>query len=249
MSYLFEVIPAIDILQGNCVRLEQGDFTRVLTYSDNPVEEAKRFERAGAPRLHIVDLEGARTGKMKEEAWIKNIVEQVSIPVQIGGGVRNFKKIEALLKLGVDRVILGTMALTDPGLVKKACKAFGNRIFISVDAKKGYVTTEGWRKTSTTLATDLAQELAGWGIQGILYTDIAKDGMLRGPNLAGIQALAASTSIPMLASGGISTYQDIQTLKKLAPSGIIGCIVGKAFYAGSLSPEEVFEQVGADVTE
>ena len=239
MKEKFEVIPAIDLLQGKAVRLEQGDFKKVTVYSERPVEVAKQFEKAGATRLHIVDLEGARVGTLQEKENIERIVKSISIPVEVGGGIRETNTIQQLLTLGVDRVILGTSALKNPSLIQQACKQFGKNLYISLDAKKGNIATEGWVETSSMKATEWIKEIETWGVQGIIYTDISRDGMLQGPNFEAIQALAQSTPLPIIASGGISTKKDVEKLKQLATLGVIGCIIGKALYTGALQLKDL----------
>ncbi len=227
------IIPAIDLKDGRCVRLRQGDLQAETIYSDDPSSMAVQWERRGAQMLHLVDLNGAVEGQPKNMAGIEAIVKAVSIPVQVGGGVRDLEIIRRYLDGGVRRVVLGTAALRDRGLLERACSLYPSRILVGLDARNGKVAVQGWTSQSETLATDLLQSLAEFALAGVIYTDIARDGMLQGPNLAALREIAARSSMPVIASGGITKAEDIQAIKSLGPR-IEGAIVGKALYDGKL---------------
>lgn len=228
---MFEIIPAVDILGGKCVRLEQGKFSSKTVYFKNPVEAALKWEKEGAHRLHLVDLDGARTGIPKNLSKVKKIVEAVKIPVQLGGGIRHFEQIEAIIKMGVDRVILGTSAIYNPNLLERACKKFGGRIIVSIDAKDNKVAAKGWKVISNKDIIGFAKEAVKFGIKRFVYTDISKDGMLEGPNFERIQNFAREVKAAVIASGGISSKSDIEKLRAIK---IEGCIIGKAIYSGAI---------------
>jgi len=233
---MFEVIPAIDLLDGKCVRLKQGRYDAETIYSINPVEIALKWEATGAQRLHLVDLDGARTGIPKNIEIIKTITRELKIPVQVGGGIRNLTLIQELLDFGVDRVILGTTAVKNPNVLSQYCEKFDDKIAVAIDAKNGKAATEGWVKISKKDIVTLAQEAVEFGVRRFIYTEISRDGMLEGPNFEGIQNFAAAVSVPVIASGGISSKEDIEKLKEL---GIEGAIVGKALYEGRIKLEEI----------
>lgn len=231
-----EIIPAIDIRGGRCVRLDQGDYDRETVFADDPVEVARRWEKAGARRLHVVDLDGARDGKPQNEDVIRRVIEAVSIAVQVGGGVRDVAAIDRYVKAGADRVALGTAAVKDQTTLVNAVSLFRKRIIVGVDARDGMVATEGWRETSAVRALDLVRQLSEFGVERIFYTDISRDGMLGGPNFPAIQEMvehAAGLPSPMavIASGGVSA---VEHLKRLRLIGVEGAIVGKALYTGDL---------------
>jgi phosphoribosylformimino-5-aminoimidazole carboxamide ribotide isomerase len=232
-----EIIPAIDIRAGRCVRLDQGDYDRETVFADDPVEVARRWQAAGAPRLHVVDLDGARDGKPGNEDIIRRVISSVDIPVQVGGGNRDVAVIGRYVEAGADRVALGTVAIKDPTVLIHALGIFpGERIFVGVDARDGLVATEGWTETSTTRALDLIKQLSDFGVRRIFYTDITSDGMLKGPNFPALNEVvehAAGFGIPMavIASGGVSTVDHIRRLKLI---GVEGVIIGKALYTGDL---------------
>ncbi|MFA4967695.1 MAG: 1-(5-phosphoribosyl)-5-[(5-phosphoribosylamino)methylideneamino]imidazole-4-carboxamide isomerase [Candidatus Margulisiibacteriota bacterium] len=233
---MFEVIPAVDILDGKCVRLKQGKFSDQTTYYENPVEAAKLWESKGATRLHVVDLNGARTGMPENIEIIKEIVKSVNIPVQAGGGLRRMDLIEEMIKIGVARVILGTSAIFNHNLLSSVCEKFEEKIAVAVDAKNDKVVANGWTNVSSKNVYALAQEAVSLGVQRFIYTDISRDGMLEGPNFAAIHKFAASVDVPVIASGGISSKEDIEKLKELK---IEGCILGVALYVGAVKLEEV----------
>ena len=232
------VIPAIDLKDGKCVRLEQGLMERDTVFNDNPGAQARAWQDQGAELLHIVDLDGAFAGEPKNRAAIEAIVRAVSIPTQLGGGIRDIATIEAYLALGISRVIIGTAAQRNPELVKEACLKFPGRIVVGIDAKNGMVAVQGWAEVTGITAVDLARKFEGFGVAAIIYTDISRDGMLQGPNLEATRQLAESISIPVIASGGLSTLQDIKNLLTVESSGVIGVITGKAIYTGAINLAE-----------
>jgi phosphoribosylformimino-5-aminoimidazole carboxamide ribotide isomerase len=231
-----EVIPAIDIRGGRCVRLEQGDYARETVYSDDPVAMARRWQEAGAPRLHVVDLDGARDGRPRNEPVVQAILDAVSIPVQVSGGVRDVAVIDLYLQAGADRVALGTVAVKDQTVLVNAVSLFRERILVGVDARDGVAATEGWREQSETPALELVKQLSELGVRRIFYTDISRDGALRGPNFLAIQEVvehAGGLPSPMavIASGGVS---EVEHVRRLALIGVEGVIIGKALYTGAL---------------
>lgn len=230
------VIPAIDLKEGKCVRLLQGRMEDATVYSDNPAETAKRWEAEGAELLHIVDLDGAFTGGMKNLSAIEAIRKAIRIPIEVGGGIRDMERIEKLLSLGVNRIILGTVAVEKPELVKEACKKYSGKILVGIDAKNGFVATKGWVEVTQIKAKELALMMQGYGAAGIIYTDISKDGMLSGPNIEATREMVESLNIPVIASGGISSIDDIKRLFEI--KGLWGAITGKAIYSGSLNLRE-----------
>lgn len=232
------IIPAIDLRAGKCVRLVKGRLDRETVYSDDPAAMAKLWEKLGAPRLHVVDLDGAFSGRPKNLDTITEIVRAVNIPVQVGGGIRDLDIAQALFDLGVERVILGTVVIQHPDLVAEACTRFGDRIIIGIDARDGKVAIEGWGVTAEKGATELAEDMRRSGAQRVIFTDIRRDGTLQGPNLKAIEDLVKETKMKVIASGGVSTADDIRALKKLEPLGVEGVIVGKSLYAGTVKLEE-----------
>lgn len=228
-----KLFPAIDIKNGQCVRLRQGDFRDVLVYSDVPLKVAKEWEASGASFIHVVDLDGALVGHTVNEAVIKDIVENINIPIQLGGGIRSIKDIENKLNLGIERVIIGTKAAIDPGFMKEAVAIFGpDRIIAGIDAKDGIVAVEGWERLSHYNAVSLALEMKKVGVKTIIYTDIAKDGMLQGPNLHYTAEIVEETGLNVIASGGISSLKDLETLKEI---NVHGAIIGKALYENKIN--------------
>lgn len=239
-----EVIPAIDILGGQCVRLYQGDYGQVQTFDENPESVARRWVEAGATRLHLVDLDGAKAGKPVNQAAIAAITQAVPIPVQVGGGLRDRQCVAELLDLGVQRVILGTVAVEQPDLVQQLGQEFPGQIVVGIDARNGKVATRGWLETSAVMATDLAQRMAVAGAAAIIYTDIHRDGTLQGPNLEALRELATAVKIPVIASGGVSSLTDLFNLLALEPLGVTGAIIGRAIYTGEVSLQEAVRAVG-----
>jgi len=232
------ILPAIDLKEGKCVRLEQGLMEKDTVYSDDPGAQARAWQEQGGEYLHIVDLDGAFAGVPKNEAAIRAIVAAIDIPCELGGGIRDLTTIEAYLALGVDRVILGTIAQQNPALVAEACKLFPGKIVVGIDAKDGLVAVRGWADVTATRATDLAKQMEGFGVAAIIYTDIARDGMMQGPNIAATKSLAEAIRIPVIASGGISSLDDIRNLRAIEASGVVGAITGKAIYSGALDLRE-----------
>ena len=234
-----EVIPAIDIKDGKCVRLKQGDFNREKIYGENPVEMAEYWEQKGAKRLHVVDLDGAKEGRPVNLDLIENIVSKLNIPLQLGGGIRSLEIMNKYLERGVDRVITGTLALKSPETVEEAVNKFGTKkIVAGVDAREGKVTVEGWLEESEQQIYEVINDLKERGITTFIYTDISKDGMLEGPDLKGLEELMGIKNINLIASGGISSLEDIKNLSKI---GIKQAIVGKALYDGKLNPEQLWD--------
>ncbi|MDX2495548.1 MAG: 1-(5-phosphoribosyl)-5-[(5-phosphoribosylamino)methylideneamino]imidazole-4-carboxamide isomerase [Desulfuromusa sp.] len=232
------ILPAIDLKEGRCVRLEQGLMDKDTVYSDDPAAQAKTWQEQGGEFLHIVDLDGAFAGVPKNKAAIKSIVDAIDIPSELGGGIRDLETIEAYLDLGITRVILGTVAKENPELVKEACRKFPGQIVVGIDAKKGLVAVRGWADVTEKKATEMAKEMEGFGVEAIIYTDITRDGMMQGPNIEATKALAEAISIPVIASGGLSTLEDIQRLLEIESSGITGVITGKAIYSGAIDLRE-----------
>jgi phosphoribosylformimino-5-aminoimidazole carboxamide ribotide isomerase len=232
--------PAIDLKDGQCVRLVKGDMAQATVFNADPADQAATFAAAGAQWLHLVDLNGAFAGKPVNASAVEAILKVVTIPVQLGGGIRDLARIEDWLGRGIARVILGTVALKNPALVKEACRKFPGRIAVGIDAKGGKVAVEGWAETSDVTALDLARKFEDAGIAAIVFTDIDRDGLMQGVNLANTAALARSISIPVIASGGVSAMADIDALIAIAPStrvkggGIAGVISGRALYDGHL---------------
>lgn len=229
----FEVIPAIDLLDGCCVRLRQGRYDAATVYARDPGAQAARFAAHPIPRLHVVDLDGAKAGRPCNGPAVRAIVDAVGdVPVQLGGGIRSLEAVEESLAAGVDRVVLGTVALRDPGLVSEAAARFPGRIAVGIDARDGCVAVEGWTRTSDLLVADVAKRFEDAGVAALIHTDIARDGMLGGPNLEATAALAAAVSIPVILSGGIRDEDDLA--QAAAASRVAGAIVGRALYTGDV---------------
>ncbi len=233
------VIPAIDLKDGQCVRLLQGKREEVTTYSDDPVQTAKRWVHEGAELIHIVDLDGAFTGDQKNIGNIKRIREAVEVKLQVGGGIRDMERIYHLLSIGVDRVILGTAAIKTPELLRKACERFYGKIFVGIDAKNGRVAIKGWEEVTEERAKEVAIGVQDSGASGIIYTDILRDGMLTGPNLKATEEIAESVNVPVIASGGVSSLKDIRNLMNI--KGLYGVITGKAIYTGAIDLREAIK--------
>ncbi|AVQ97930.1 1-(5-phosphoribosyl)-5-[(5-phosphoribosylamino)methylideneamino]imidazole-4-carboxamide isomerase [Oceanobacillus iheyensis] len=230
------LFPAIDIKDGKCVRLTQGDYNQQKIYSDSPLNVARQWEKQGADFIHIVDLDGAKSGISANQSLIEEIASISPIPVQVGGGIRSLETIKRYVEAGVERVIIGTAAIADRPFLKEAVKLYKDRIAVSLDARNGFVATNGWTETSTIRAIDLVKELEEIGVETIVYTDILKDGMLQGPNLEELEAMNQATNLNVIASGGVTTKEDIQQLRNLQ---LYGAIIGKALYDGTLSFEEI----------
>lgn len=238
------IIPAIDLLEGKCVRLYQGEYTRSQVFSDNPVEVAQQWVEQGASMLHVVDLDGAKEGKPINVKAIEAIVKAVSVSVQVGGGLRDHTSVNQLLDIGVKRVILGTVAVEEPELVEQLCQAFPGQILVGIDARQGWVATHGWLETSEITAVELAEKMTQLGVSSIIYTDIHRDGTLSGPNLDSLRELANRVSLPIIASGGVSSITDLLSLLALEPLGVNGVIIGRALYTGEVSLKEALQAVG-----
>ena len=230
------LIPAIDLKDGQCVRLQQGDMNRVTTFNTDPVEQALHWLEQGARRLHLVDLNGAFAGKPKNLGVVKEILQEIAgeIPVQLGGGIRDLDTIEQYIDAGMRYVIIGTAAVKNPGFLADACSSFGGHIIVGLDAKDGKVATDGWSKLTGHEVTTLARKYEDMGVESIIYTDIGRDGMLSGVNIEATVRLSQASSIPVIASGGLSNMDDIDKLCAVEEEGVIGVIAGRAIYSGDL---------------
>ena len=239
-----EMIPAIDLRGGRCVRLVQGDYDRETVFSDDPAAVAQRWAEEGAPRLHVVDLDGAREGRPVNDEAVRRIIDAVAVPVQVGGGVRDLDAVERWLAAGADRVVLGTAAVRDPSFAAEACRRHGERIVVSVDGRDGFFAAEGWRETTDQRVEDLLRRFADLGVQRFVYTDIARDGTLTSPNFEAVEALVrtAPPGVSIIASGGVA---EAAHLVRLAELGVEGAIVGRALYEGTLLLPEALAAVGA----
>ena len=235
------IIPAVDIKNGKCVRLFQGRMDEETVYSDDPAAMAKRWEDEGAEIIHVVDLDGAVEKSPRNLTSIRKIIESVNAHVQLGGGIRNEKTVRMFLDLGIKRVIIGTVAIKEPKLVKDICKAFPDQIVVGIDSRKGLVAIEGWTKTTQIKSIDLAKQFEDCGVAAINFTDIHRDGMQTGPNIDETRRLAEAVSIPVIASGGVSTIEDIINLMPLKSVGVVGVITGRALYSGSLDLKAAIE--------
>jgi phosphoribosylformimino-5-aminoimidazole carboxamide ribotide isomerase len=234
------LIPAIDLKDGHCVRLEQGDMNKATVFSEDPAAMARHWVNQGARRLHLVDLNGAFAGRPKNESAILSILKEVGdeIPVQLGGGIRDLETIERLLDDGLETIIIGTAAVKNPGFLQEACIAFGGHIMVGLDAKDGKVATDGWSKLTGHEVIDLAKKYEDYGVEAIVYTDIGRDGMLQGINIEATLRLAQAVSIPIIASGGLTNMQDIDALCDIEEDGVIGVIAGRAIYNGNINLTE-----------
>jgi len=238
------IIPAIDIKDGRCVRLQQGRAGTESVYSEDPVAVARRWEAEGAELIHIVDLDGAFSGTPKNHDLILEIVRSVKIPIQAAGGIRTIDEIGSYIRQGVSRVVLGTRVVSDRSFLETACRAFPGRISVGLDTRAGKVLVKGWTEATEQSAIELADQMNGLGILAIIFTDVQRDGMLQGPNLDAIRELARSTEIPIIASGGISSLDDIRSLLSIESSGVAGVIVGKALYTGAVKLTEALSLTG-----
>jgi len=239
------LFPAIDLKNGQCVRLEQGDMTRATVFNLDPAEQARAFASQGFEYLHVVDLDGAFAGKPVNADAVERMLKAVTMPVQLGGGIRDLKTIEAWLGKGIARVIIGTAAVRDPVLVKQAAKSFPGRVAVGLDARDGKVAVEGWAETSEVTALDIARRFEDAGIAAIIFTDIARDGLLKGLNLDATIALAESISIPVIASGGFASIADVKALLAPRAKKLAGAIAGRALYDGRLDPAEALALIRA----
>ncbi len=236
-----EVIPAIDLKGGRCVRLYQGDFDRETVFSDDPLAIARAWQEQGGQRLHLVDLDGAATGQPAHLELITTIVRELAIPVQVGGGIRTAATAESWLAAGADRVVIGTAAVKDPQMVREVCQRHGSqRVVVAVDAKDGKVAVQGWTEASSMTVLDLSKQMAAIGVLRLLYTDIARDGMLVGPDVETNALLAKETGLAVLASGGVSSVEDI---RRLVDTGVEGVVVGRALYTGAVDLAEAVAAV------
>ena len=236
------LIPAIDLKNGRCVRLLQGEADAETVYSDDPASMARSFEDAGAKRLHLVDLDGAFQGKGANLASIRSILKNISIPVQLGGGLRNFEKIEQMFDLGVSAVIVGTMAVKNPDILEEVIHYFsGEKVILGIDARNRKISIEGWQEGTEIDDVEFALHWKNLGIQRIVFTDIARDGMLNGPNLEALGDFAQRTGLKIVASGGVSSMEDLELLKTLEEDGVDQVISGKAIYEGKLNLKEIFK--------
>jgi phosphoribosylformimino-5-aminoimidazole carboxamide ribotide isomerase len=238
------ILPAIDLSDGKCVRLKQGDMNQKTVFSDDPAQMAVRWADAGAQVLHLVDLDGAMVGRSANLEAVSRILEAIEIPVELGGGLRTRDDVARVLDLGVKWAIMGTSALSKPQELKRCLKDFGDRIIVGIDARDGRVAVQGWTETSDVSALDLAHEMESLGVRRIIFTDIATDGMLAGPNVESTRAIAEAVSVDIIASGGVTTLNDLRVLKTLEPLGVVGAIVGRALYSGTIDLAEAIAEVG-----
>jgi phosphoribosylformimino-5-aminoimidazole carboxamide ribotide isomerase len=236
-----QILPAIDLRGGQCVRLRQGDYSQETVFGSDPAEMGRRWVAQGASYLHLVDLDGAKEGRPANGESVRRIIAAVDVPCQLGGGLRSEADIAEVLGWGVERVIIGTKALKDPKWFAQVCRHFPKRIILGIDARDGRVATEGWLETSECPATILAQRCADWPLAAIVYTDISRDGMLEGPNFDAMAEMARTVSTPVIASGGVTSLQDIQRLAQL---NLAGCIIGRALYEGRLTLADALAAVG-----
>ncbi len=232
------IIPAIDICQNKVVRLKQGRFNQATIYSDDPLAVALKWQAQGAERIHIVDLDGAREGRLINLDIIRRITAELTVPVEFGGGIRTFEDIEQFLDYGIDRVVLGTRAVQDKTFLERVARRWPERIIVSVDCQNGLLTQQGWTETTDIKGTDFSRQLQDIGIKTLIYTDISKDGMMSGPNCAQLKEVLTVVDIPVIASGGISSTDHIRSLLELKKDGLMGCIIGRALYEKTITLEE-----------
>ena len=240
MRHKIDIIPSIDLRDGKCVRLYQGDYNRETVFSDDPLDVALKWQGMGAPRIHIVDLDGAATGEIVNLEIIKNITSAMLIPVQLGGGIRRLETVEALLKAGLERVILGTAAVEDPGFIAEACRRYRESIIVGIDARNGNVATRGWIRETDMTAVELAKAMVKIGVGRFIYTDIERDGTLTEPNFSAIATMIDAIGLPVIAAGGISSLNHLKMLQKL---GAEGAIVGKALYTGDIQLRQALSEI------
>ncbi len=240
---MFEIIPAIDLKEGRCVRLAQGQMDRETLYYEDPLDAARMWASRQAPRIHVVDLDGAVTGSPKNLPAIERIVQTVDLPVQVGGGIRTQEDIIRYLEIGVDRLILGTLACQDPDYVQRLAETYPRKILLGLDAKEGYVAIKGWQDVTQARAVDLIKSYPDIPVAGIVYTDIQRDGMLVGPNVPATEEVCRVSPFPVIASGGVTSREDLIALAGLTGLGLAGAIVGKALYSGRLHYREAVEAV------
>ncbi|MEO1787117.1 MAG: 1-(5-phosphoribosyl)-5-[(5-phosphoribosylamino)methylideneamino]imidazole-4-carboxamide isomerase [Pseudomonadota bacterium] len=243
---LFDLYPAIDLKDGACVRLIQGDMNRVTAFNADPADQARRFQEMGFAYLHVVDLNGAFEGETANGNAVRRILAATDVPVQLGGGIRTRAQVDAWLEAGIARVILGTAALRDPGLVRSAARALPGRVIVGIDARDGMVAVEGWAESSNMAATELAKAFEGCGVAAIVATDIGRDGMKTGVNVDFTAGLASAVSIPVIASGGVAAVADITALRSARGTRpVAGAILGRALYDGDIDPSEAIKAAGA----
>ncbi|MFC1897736.1 1-(5-phosphoribosyl)-5-[(5-phosphoribosylamino)methylideneamino]imidazole-4-carboxamide isomerase [Chloroflexota bacterium] len=235
-----EIIPAIDLKGGKCVRLYQGDYDQETVFANDPVEVALEWQSLGAPRLHIVDLDGAAAGELYNLDIIKEIASTVLIPIQVGGGIRQLETVEQLLRAGIERIILGTAAVEDPKLIEEACRKFSESIIVGIDAREGHIAIQGWRQETELKAIEFTKSMVQLGVKRFIYTDISRDGTLTEPNFTTIFELVNTIKLPVIAAGGISSLNHLKMLKQL---GVEGAIVGKALYTGDINLKQALATV------
>lgn len=235
------IIPAIDLIGGKAVRLMKGDYNKVTVYNDEPAEVAKQFEAAGAKLLHVVDLDGAKDGTTANFDTVKKIIDTTGLSVEIGGGVRDIERVKKYVDIGVDRIIIGTAAVTDPEFLEEAVKLYGERIVVGVDVKDGYVAIKGWLETSELACFDFCEKLADMGVKTVICTDISKDGMMSGTNLELYRELSGRFGMNIIASGGVSSLDDVRSLARM---DIYGAILGKALYTGAVDLADAIAEAG-----
>jgi len=241
LYYKMHIIPAIDLKDGKCVRLRQGQFHDITVYYNNPEEAALKWQSEGAKVLHVVDLDGAKSGKIQNLPAIKKIRKTFHGTIEVGGGIRKLEDIELLSIAGVDRVILGTVTVENPDFTKYVCKRFPDKIIAGIDAKDGFVAVKGWLEVTNIKATELAIKMQDYGVWGIIYTDISRDGMLSGPNIEATKAVVEAVKVPVIASGGVSSIDDIIRLSEI--ESLWGVIIGKALYQGTVSLKEAIDLI------
>tara|TARA_Y100000590_G_scaffold340479_1_gene388314 strand:+ start:185 stop:904 length:720 start_codon:yes stop_codon:yes gene_type:complete len=237
------IFPAIDIKDGKCVRLVKGDFGQMTSYKNTPFDQAKIYFQSGFKNIHIVDLDGALKGESSNSNIVKEIVQNIKLKIQIGGGIRTINDVDSWVKSGVDKVIIGTAAVENKNLLKTACEKFKNKIAISLDVKDGFIFLSGWKKQTNILAIDFLKEIQNFGVSRIIYTDINKDGTKKGPNIKDTVELSSKVKIPFIISGGVSSIEDIKKIKSLNDSNIEGVIVGKSIYDGDIKISELAKQI------
>jgi phosphoribosylformimino-5-aminoimidazole carboxamide ribotide isomerase len=237
-----QIWPAIDLRGGQCVRLQQGDYGRETVFGDDPTAMARRWEAEGGRFLHLVDLDGARDGKLVNLEIVRAIVRAVGVPCELGGGVRDEASIRTLLEAGLSRVVIGTKALREPDWFRQMCRQFPNRVALGIDARNGQVATDGWLETSDVSAVAMARQFDDEPVAALIYTDIATDGMLQGPNLGAMREMAGAVQLPVIASGGVSSADDV---RRLAETGVAGCIIGRALYENRLTIADALAAAGS----
>ena len=237
------IFPAIDIKDGKCVRLVRGDFENMTSYKNSPFDQAKIYFQSGFRNIHIVDLDGALEGTSTNSSTVKEVLKNINLKIQIGGGIRTIEDIDNWIKSGVDKVILGTAAVENIALLKAACEKFQNKIAVSLDVKNGFISLSGWKKQTNILAIDFVKKIENFGVSRIIYTDINKDGTKKGPNIKDTVELSTKVKIPFIISGGISSIEDIKKIKSLNNSNIEGVIVGKSIYDGDIKINELAKQI------